>query len=615
MAGVGDPGYNWSMSKSRILGVEGGGTKTAWTLLEENESGLQIIAEGQLPPTNFRLTSRERMAELFREMPRAVERVGVFLAGCGTQTDREELRQLCTEVWPEAVIVTGSDRESGFATAFGDGDGIAVNAGTGASITGRHHGQVEHAGGWGHILGDAGGGYYLSLQTLRFVLRDYDLHRRGSDLAQEILRALCLNNLDDLVRWAQSAGKMEIATLAPIVFAAGAAGHDEVQEIVRSGARVLAEYTQAVAVRLDFPEPAVALLGGLFRHHSLYAETFRREVAGLLPNARAAVAEKSPSLGAAWLARGRATEVTAPPRHRPLEIASSATEQINERSVDLEKLSPRELVDLFVAEERFVAEALRAAADALGDGIALVTDALKNGGRLFYIGAGTSGRLGVLDASEIPPTFGAPAELVQGIIAGGAPALQHSVEGAEDDARAGALVVVQRGVKAGDVVCGISATGRTPFVRGAVTRAKELGAKTLLLTCNPQVTLPNEFDLRIELPTGPELLTGSTRLKAGTATKVALNILSTGAMVQLGRVRGNSMIDLTATNEKLRDRAVRLLVRLASCDYEKAAALLAHNDWNVRAALAAKTSETTTGHFFAQKTSATAPRETNENKP
>ena len=239
-------------------------------------------------------------------MPRPVERVGAFLAGCGTPADRADLAKLCAEVWPEASIVTGSDRESGFAAAFGEGDGIAVNAGTGSSVTGRRDGRVERAGGWGHILGDAGGGYYLSLQMLRFVLRDYDLHRRGSDLAQEVLRALGLNDLNELVRWAQTAGKMEIAMLAPIVFATGAAGHAEVNDILRAGAHVLAEYTSAMAARLEFHTPPVALLGGLFLGHSIYVVAYRRELAELLPAAIVFVAEKSPALGAAWLALGRA---------------------------------------------------------------------------------------------------------------------------------------------------------------------------------------------------------------------------------------------------------------------------------------------------------------------
>src|SRR3954447_5690876 len=225
-----------------ILGIEGGGTKTSWMLCTAEGDKLQLLDEGRLAPTNFRLTSRERLLEIWRELPRAVDRVGVFLAGCATPADRASLTKLCAEVWPHATIVTGSDRESGFASAFGEGDGIAVNAGTGSSVTGRHSDRMEKAGGWGHILGDAGGGYNLSLETLRFVLRDYDLHRRSGDLAREVLRALALNDLNELVRWAQTAGKREIAPLAPVFFAAAAAGHEQVNDILRSGAHVLAEY-------------------------------------------------------------------------------------------------------------------------------------------------------------------------------------------------------------------------------------------------------------------------------------------------------------------------------------------------------------------------------------
>ncbi len=574
-----------------ILGIEGGGTRTSWMLFESNSGKLRLLEEGRLAPANFRLTSRAQIHESWRELPRPVARVGAFLAGCGTRADREELRKLCAEIWPEAAIATGSDRESGFAAAFGQDEGIAVNAGTGSSITGCRAGQVEKAGGWGHILGDAGGGYYLSLQTLRFVLRDYDLHRRSSDLAQQILRALGLNDLHELVRWAQTAGKMEIAMLAPIVFAAGAAGQSEINDILRAGARVLADYTGAVAHRLQFQAPPVALLGGLFQGHSIYVEAYRQELTAVLPTANVIVAENPPALGAAWLALGR-TPALLPRPEKPLpEIAPAATEQINERSLGLESLSPRELVDLFVSEEEFVQVALRSAAEPLAHGITLVAAALKNSGRFYYVGAGTSGRLGVLDASEIPPTFGAPPELVQGIIAGGVGALHRSIEGAEDDAAAGARAMVERGVSAADVVCGISASGRTPFVLGALRRARESGARTLLLTCNPPggKARDDEFDLRIDLPTGAELLAGSTRLKAGTATKVALNILSTGAMVQLGRVHGNLMIDLAATNDKLRDRAARLLMQIAGGDYATARAQLARHGWNVRAALAAGT--------------------------
>jgi len=261
------------------------------------------------------------------------------------------------------------------------------------------------------------------------------------------------------------------------------------------------------------------------------------------------------------------------------------TEQRNPRSENLEKMSVKELVKLFVDEEKFVGDALRAVVVDLARAIELVADSLRKGGRLFYVGAGSSGRLGVLDASEIPPTFGASPELVQGIIAGGATALHRAVEGAEDEGSNGELAIDRRGIKDVDVVIGITASGRTPFVLGALARAKSLGAKTVLLSCNPARDQRVDVDLAIELAVGPEILTGSTRLKAGTATKIALNIISTGAMVALGKVRGNLMIDLHTTSTKLRDRAVRVVAQLAGCDYDSARNMLEANGWNLRGVL------------------------------
>jgi N-acetylmuramic acid 6-phosphate etherase len=267
------------------------------------------------------------------------------------------------------------------------------------------------------------------------------------------------------------------------------------------------------------------------------------------------------------------------------DLAAALTEQRNPRSENLEKMNAQDLVKLFVEEERFVGEALRAAIVDLARAIELVADSLGKGGRLFYVGAGSSGRLGVLDASEIPPTFGASLELVQGIIAGGLTALHRSVEGAEDEASNGALAIDRRSVKDVDVVVGITASGRTPFVLGALARAKSLGAKTVLLSCNSDRQKDVNVDLAIDLAVGPEILTGSTRLKAGTATKIALNVISTGAMVALGKVRGNLMIDLNASSTKLRDRATRMVSELTECDYDSARAQLEGSGWDLRAVL------------------------------
>ena len=586
-------------SQEKILGVEGGGTKTAWVLMQPSGDGLEIRDQGKLPPANFRLATTERLRAILQELPKEADRVGVFLAGCGTDEDRQSLSRLCAEIWPKAKIFIGSDRDSGLAAALGHSDGIVVNAGSGSSVTGRRDKRVENAGGWGHILGDAGGGYFLSIQALRLILREYDLHRGEVQFAATILRALSLNSLDELVRWAQTADKTDISILTPVVFEAAAAGDARVMEILEEGARVLCEYAEAVASRLHLLAPKVVLIGGLFQRDSIYTHAFRRRLKKNLPDARVAAAERAPEVGAAWLAAEMEDWPTIEVKLASEtidDLAAALTEQPNPRSENLQKMNARELVKLFTDEEKQVDQALRGAADDLARAIEFVADSLGKGGRLFYIGAGTSGRLGVLDASEIPPTFGAPADLVQGIIAGGAMALHRSVEGAEDESSTGALALQRRGAKAGDVVIGITASGRTPFVLGALARAKSLGAKTICLSCNPvagtddpggteSTTAAANVDLAIHLAVGPELLTGSTRLKAGTATKIALNIISTGAMVALGKVRGNLMIDLHASSGKLRDRAVRMLAQIAQCDYESARSQLEANGWNLRAAI------------------------------
>ena len=575
------------VASERILGVEGGGTKTAWVLVERVTDGLRLIDQGKLPPSNFRLTRPDRLRTIFRQLPQQVDRVGMFLAGCAP-ADQPSLEILCGEIWPGVKLITGSDRDSGLAAGLGHSDGIVVNAGTGASVTGRRGDRIEKAGGWGHILGDAGGGYFLSLQALRLVLREYDLHRTEAQFTASILRALSLNSRDELVRWAQTAEKMEIATLTPVVFEAARDGDPNVVKIIEDGAEVLTEYVGAVASRLSLLAPKVILLGGLFQRDSLYVAAFRRRLKKSLSDARIGMSEHSLEFGAAWLAADLDERAPFSLQKSVTEIDNlsiASTELRNPRSENLQKLTNVELVELFIEEEKSVEEALRQQVSALARGIEIVSQALRDGGRLFYVGAGTSGRLGMLDASEIPPTFGLSHQTVQGVIAGGVTALYRSVEGAEDEPGGGALAIDERGVTEKDIVCGVSASGRTPFVLGALGEAKKRNARTIFLTCNPARIRSESFDLEIDLATGPEILTGSTRLKAGTATKLALNILSTGAMVNLGKVHGNLMVDLKVANSKLRDRAVRLVADLSKCQYSEAWERLEGNGWNLRAAL------------------------------
>ncbi len=263
------------------------------------------------------------------------------------------------------------------------------------------------------------------------------------------------------------------------------------------------------------------------------------------------------------------------------------TEARNPASERIDQLSAAEIVALMNAEDARTITAVEAESAAIARAIDTAAERFQRGGRLLYVGAGTSGRLGVLDAAECPPTFSTPPEMVVGIIAGGQTALTHAVEGAEDDPEAGAAAIDALHVGPNDFVVGIASSGRTPYVLGAVDRARERGATTAGIACNRPSGLGDRVDIDIALLVGPEIIAGSTRLKAGTATKLVLNMISTGAMIRIGKTFGNRMIDLTPTNEKLRIRSRRMLRELAGITDEEAAALLLASRGRLKPALVA----------------------------
>jgi N-acetylmuramic acid 6-phosphate etherase len=265
--------------------------------------------------------------------------------------------------------------------------------------------------------------------------------------------------------------------------------------------------------------------------------------------------------------------------------ADLLTEQRLPASAELDALAVPEMLRLINAEDARVAPAVAAALDDIAAAVELITARLTGGGRLFYVGAGTSGRLGVLDAAECPPTFNTTAEMVQGLIAGGREAAFQAVEGAEDRPEAGAADLAARGLVAADVVVGIAASGVTPYVHGALAHARAAGAGTVFFTCSPTARTQVETDVGIVVAVGPEVITGSTRMKAGTATKLVLNMLSTATMVRLGKTYGNLMVDLQPRNAKLRDRMVRILCGLTGLAPAPAQSLLTAADGQLKVAL------------------------------
>jgi len=275
------------------------------------------------------------------------------------------------------------------------------------------------------------------------------------------------------------------------------------------------------------------------------------------------------------------------PRAVPSRVADPrVTEQRNPRTQQIDLADPLGIVDLMNAEDQEVPRIVATQREQIAQAIGTAETAFRAGGRLFYVGAGTSGRLGVLDASECPPTFGTDPEMVQGIIAGGTPALTAAQEGAEDNLDQARIDLAARGVRAGDFVVGIAASGTTPYVRVALEYAREVGARTAIVACSPP---PPETlkvsDVRIVAITGPEVVTGSTRLKAGTATKLILNMITTGAMIRLGKTFGNLMIDLRATNVKLVDRSERIVAEVSSVSRDEARALLQQSGGSVKLAI------------------------------
>ena len=577
-----------------VLGIEGGGSKTEWVFVETNvgarfiaPASTNIIGEGQLPSSNLKLTSDSDLRMMFRLLPENPTHAGIFLAGCVTRQDRTRLLNLTKEIWPAAVIRVGSDRESALSAAFGDSDGITVISGTGSAVTGRKAGRIEKAGGRGHLLGDRGGAYVICIEGLRLALRTYDLEHRTSFLAQAIMRDLALSDMEDLINWVQAADKTAISKLSPVVFAAALEGDQDMMAVIDAGARVLALYTESVARWLKLEHPEVKLLGGIFLNQPVYGELYRKALASLVSDASVSLSRISGSFGAARLAINRSRNFTGAmkaftSKGTQEELKRAITEQQNPRSANLEKLKTKDLVQLLIAEEEYVSKALESSSKQLEQAVELAVSVFQKDGRLFYTGAGTSGRLGVLDASEIPPTFGESPERVQGIIAGGMNALYRSVEGAEDDPVQGSLAILQRGVTANDLVCGITASGRTPFVLGSLNEARKIGAKTMLITCNPSRNREQQWDVEIDLATGPEVVTGSTRMKAGTATKVALNILTTCSMIKLGKTRGSWMVELKPSNAKMRYRSIRLVSQMKSVSLEQAEKLLESANWNIR---------------------------------
>ncbi|MBL9173743.1 MAG: N-acetylmuramic acid 6-phosphate etherase [Verrucomicrobiales bacterium] len=602
-----------------LLGIECGGTRTV-ALAATTGGSLQLRKEAG--PANLRLLDDRKLEGLFRSLASQLPSpaaIGVGMAGVRDRKDCARVEGVLSRVWPGVPHRVDHDLESALAAAEPDPGRkprspapdarVIILSGTGSCCYGRNRrGQTAKVGGWGHLLGDRGSAYDIAFRALREAAHEFDHFQTWSRFGQQVLRALSLNEPNALIAWLQSAGKTEVAALAPEVFSAASLGDRGARRVLAETARILAEDALACARHLHPRGGTVefALAGSVLLRQKGLAAAVARRIRSERPGSTIRPLPRESVWGAVAMAR-EALNVTArvtpppqpsPPGRKSGRTAStrawvptsrelSPTERRNPRSATLDRMSLRQAITLALEEEGRIPGILKDHTATVERLIGLSVRSLKSGGRLFYVGAGTSGRLGVLDASECPPTFRSPPELIQGVIAGGFSALHSAVEGAEDDFDAGAQVMAHRGVGAQDLVIGIAASGRTPFVWGALTAARQRGARTALLCFNPHLDFRGGWkpDVILAPDLGPEILTGSTRLKAGTATKLILNLITTLAMVRLGKVVGNLMVDLNPSNVKLRDRAVRILQDLTGTSAEAAQTALVRTRWQVPEAL------------------------------
>ena len=634
----------------RVLGVETGATRSVAVLEECDPESLEgnHVRELRLGPANLRLLDDGQLVNHFRKIARTfpfLDTVAIGMAGARTEADRARIRRAAATVWPGVPCYATNDLETALEAAEDPsghsrfrrlwkkrpGGGrylrglladelrrmarVLVLSGTGSCCFGQTaDGTSAKIGGWGHILGDKGSGFEIGLRALKAIVYYHDRDGEWSELGRRILRRLQLNEPADLIGWVPKAGKDEVAALAVEVFSAWSRGDEIASDILAGAAESLAGDAVSCAKRVVKPATPVqfVLAGGVL----LNQPRFGGRVAALLrkswPNSVVAPLKRESVWGAVELAKrqfqkGGARVRARPdssvsPKHPSAQLARSRsggqyfpsldslqrspTEQRNSRSLNLDRLPVAEAIMLMLSEDAKIPAAILGQRKKIEQAIRLIARSFRKGGRLFYVGAGTSGRLGVLDASECPPTFRVPPDQVQGIIAGGNRALWESVEGAEDDLDAGARAIQFRGVGRKDVVVGIAASGRTPFVWGALREARRRGAKTVLLCFNPRLEIPRRQrpDLIIAPDIGAEILTGSTRLKCGTATKLILNIFTTLAMVQTGKVVSNLMIDVNPSNVKLRDRALRILRELTGADRATAEHALEKSGWVVKKA-------------------------------
>jgi len=496
------------------LFVEGGATKTRGALIDHNG---RVVEKHAVGPTNLHVVGEEgvyrnllELISLFKIKPPEFH---FYLSGMKTRKDRASIQKICRRLKLKKKIVIGNDLMGSMWKYSKDGTGIIVISGTGSAVYGRNEkGEESQVGGWGEKLGDEAGAYNIAIAGIKAAIQSYDGRGKKSTLENKFGKIECITD------WIDGKTKTEIAGLAPVVFKAAREGDEAAEEIIDSAVDHLVKAVKIVERKVGKRE--IYLNGGNFKHQKMFGDKFIRQ----------------------------------------LEMFDSKT-----------RTSANLVREMNLGDEGVV-HAIKENIDAIASVAERTASAFISGGRLLYVGAGTSGRIAVMDAVECVPTFNVPKTMVQAIIAGGARALTESVEGAEDNEEAARKIIKEEGICNKDIVVGVSASGTNPFVVSALNAAKKTGAYTVLIASNADAsTVANKT---IIVDTGTEIIEGSSRLKAGTAAKMVLNMISTVSMMRCGKVFGNLMIDVKPTNKKLVKRAVGIIAKICGINEKNAAEYL-----------------------------------------
>ncbi|MCX7966960.1 MAG: N-acetylmuramic acid 6-phosphate etherase [Armatimonadetes bacterium] len=598
---------------SVVIGVDGGATKTVATVVAEDGSVLSVGTAGGSNPLlwgdaafdNIRSACDAALAVAQTDWE---DVASAFIGMAGTDEPNSKPHKFAlSQLQPRLPTPFALDND-GFiahAGALAGKDGVVVVAGTGAIAIGIVNGKRVRVDGMGHWFGDEGSATWIALQGLRAATRCQDGRSEATKLAEILPRALMVNSLRDVASLLASGDltKFELAMLAVTVAKVADEGDAVAQKILQKAVSHLAESAIAAMKRLENTNLPVSFTGGVFRLTPQMPQLFRKAVLEQFPEAKVFDPKLPPHLGAALLAAKHiGWQVNESWIDKLAETGKQwgyfdlgaglvevlprlLSEQRNPASMFLDQLDVEAILTLINDEDHKVAPAVRQEIPAIAQAVRWAVRGLSRGGRLIYVGAGTSGRLGIMDAAECPPTFGTPPDWVIGIIAGGPQAVFRAVEGAEDDMEAGREEMRRLDVGENDVVVGLSVSGRTPFVIAAMDEAKKRSAKTVAITVNRDAPIASVADVVIAPVVGPEIVAGSTRMKAGTAQKLILNMISTATMVRLGRVRSNLMIDLKTWSVKLRERAKRIVAQLAGVSIPEAEQALEANNWEVRKAI------------------------------